>query len=130
VGRLTSYFAVRVEPAEGAVSQVTVSGEVDPATSDVLFDVLVRALSAARTTHVEVDLAEVTLLDASGIGVLLAARNRAHTAGKTLSVCAATGMPLRVLEVTGLLGSLHGKTAGEAPSERDGRHRRRRRLKA
>jgi len=118
---LTPYFAVRVEPTVDQVSQVTVWGEVDPATSNVLFEVLVRALSAGCNGHVRVDLEKVTLLDASGIGVLLAAQNRAHSAGKVLSICAATGMPLRVLEVTGVLGRLHGKSAGEGLDDQDQR---------
>lgn len=114
-------FEVRVESTVDNVTRMTVSGEVDPDTSEMLFEVLVGVLSVEDTTHVEVDLAWVTLLDASGIGVLLAARNRADTAGKVLSVCAATGLPLQVLEITGVLGRLHGKSAGERRDWRRGR---------
>jgi anti-sigma B factor antagonist len=82
---------------------VSVFGEVDVATSDVLFETLVDALADARTDRVEVDLSALTLLDASGVGVLLAAQNRARTNGKHLEVSGASGVPLRVLEITGVL---------------------------
>jgi anti-anti-sigma factor len=110
---LTPKFDVHVEPTVDNVTRVAVRGEIDTATSDVLFEALIGALSVDRSKHVKVDLADVTALDASGIGVLLAAQNRAHMAGKVLSVCAATGLPIRVLEVTGLLGRLHGKSDGQ-----------------
>ncbi len=111
VGRLTPCFEIRVEPTVNNRTRMTVSGDIDPATSEVLFGKIVDVLSAGDTRHVEVDLAAVTLLDASGIGVLLAAQHRADTAGKALSVCSATGLPLQVLEITGVLGRLHGKSA-------------------
>jgi anti-anti-sigma factor len=108
---LTPRFEIRVEPTVNRRTRMIVAGDIDPETSEMLFDELVDVLSAGDTRHVEVDLADVTLLDASGIGVLLAAQHRADTAGKALSICSATGLPLQVLEITGALGRLHGKPA-------------------
>lgn len=90
----------------GDVSHVTVSvwGEVDADTSEILFQILVSMLSVDAVRSVSVDLANVSFLAASGVGVLLAAQNRAGAAGKVLGACGATGMPLQVLEVTGVLG--------------------------
>ena len=62
-----------------------------------------------------VDLTGVTLLDASGIGVLLATQHRAHAAGKKLSVSGAAGIALQVLEVTGMHKRLHGESIDEDP---------------
>jgi anti-sigma B factor antagonist len=123
---LTAHFDVRVEPTVENVTRVTVWGEVDAATSEALFEALVSALSLDRTGHLAVDLANVTLLDASGIGVLLAAQNRAGMAGMTFSVHAAAGLPLEVLEITGLLGQLHGKSVGSSYDSRAEREPRRR----
>jgi anti-anti-sigma factor len=105
-------FEVRVESAVNNVARLIVSGEVDPRTSEMLFEELIFVLSAEGIRHVEVDLAGVTLLDASGIGVLLAAQNRADAADKVFSICRVSGLPLQVLEITGVLGRLHGKSAG------------------
>src|SRR3954453_18089145 len=107
------------------VSQVTVWGEVDPATSEMLFEFLVCTLSVVGVRHIAVDLANVTVLDASGIGGLVAVQNPAGAAGKMLSVCAATGVPLQVLEITGVLGRLHGKSTGEGRDPRRAQSRRR-----
>jgi len=105
-------FDVRIELTVTGLTRVTVRGEVDLETSAMLFEVLVCALSVGSIEHVEVDMTNVTLLDASGVGVLLAAQNRAQTAGKRLDVCAVTALPLQVLEITGVLGQLHAKSAG------------------
>lgn len=105
-----SYFDVRVESPLDDVIRIPVAGELDPATSDVLFHVLVTILATGGAERVDVDLTEVTLLDASGVGVLLAARNRAIARGRTLRVYGAAGLPLRVLEITGVLGLLGGKS--------------------
>jgi anti-anti-sigma factor len=112
---VTRRFDVRAELMIDDVTRVRVQGEVDPATSEILFEVLISALSVDGIRHVLVDLAGVTLLDASGIGVLLAAQHRAHTAGKELSVLGAAGIPLQVLEVTGVHKRLHNESFDEDP---------------
>jgi anti-sigma B factor antagonist len=77
---------------------VTISGEIDIATSRAMRDAL--AISAGPA-HLEVDLSAVTFMDASGIGVLLAARQRAVDGGGSLTLRA----PSRaVRRVTGILG--------------------------
>jgi stage II sporulation protein AA (anti-sigma F factor antagonist) len=106
---MISRFTVRAGPTIGGVIEVTVGGEIDPETSDMLFGALIAALSVDDVRHVAVDLAHVTFLDASGIGVLLAAQNRALAAGKMLRVCAVAALPLRVLEITGVLDRLYAK---------------------
>jgi stage II sporulation protein AA (anti-sigma F factor antagonist) len=119
---VTPRFEARAEPAADRVVRVPVTGEVDLATSDTLFHLLVAVLARDEIQRVEVDLADVTVLDASGIGVLLAARNRARTRGKELRVAGATGLPLTVLETTGVLDVLGGKTVdGSAAARRPGR---------
>jgi anti-anti-sigma factor len=116
-------FDVRPESMIDGVIRLTVCGEVDPATSETLFEVLICALSVDGSRHMVVDLANVTVLDASGVGVLLAAQHRAHTAGKELSVCAATGIPLQVLEVTGVLKRLQGTSIDDGPASWSVRNR-------
>jgi anti-anti-sigma factor len=113
---LASYFDVRIESPVGQVVRVPVVGVVDLESSDVFFQVLSSAVLVNWILRVEVDLTGVTLLDASGIGVLLAVRNQAHARGMALRAYGASGLPLRVLEITGVLGLLDGK--GDAPRQR------------
>jgi anti-anti-sigma factor len=77
---------------------VTISGEIDIATSRAMRDTLATGPAPA---HLEVDLSAVTFMDASGIGVLLAARQRAVDGGGSLTLRA----PSRaVRRLTGVLG--------------------------
>jgi anti-sigma B factor antagonist len=80
------------------IISVTISGEIDIATSPAMGD----ALAAGRgPAHMEVDMSAVTFMDASGIGVLLAARQRAVDGGGSLTVRAPSWA---VRRVTGILG--------------------------
>jgi anti-sigma B factor antagonist len=80
------------------VVSVTISGEIDIATSPAMGD----ALAAGRgPAHLEVDMSAVTFMDASGIGVLLAARQRAVDGWGSLTVRAPSWA---VRRVTGILG--------------------------
>ena len=109
-GWMTSGLDVRMVSRVDRLVRVAVSGVLDLVTSDALFDVLTGALTDGDTEHLEIDLGGLTLLDASGVGVLLAVRNRALRFGKTIRVCGAIGLPLQVLEITGVLGLLNAKT--------------------
>lgn len=66
------------------VGVVTISGDIDIATSAAMADTLTTALS--RGPHLEADLSAVTFMDASGIGVLLTVRAQAVAAGGSLTL--------------------------------------------
>jgi anti-sigma B factor antagonist len=81
------------------VVSVTISGEIDIATSPAMGD----ALAAGRgPAHLEVDMSAVTFMDASGIGVLLAARQRAVDGGGSLTLRAPSWAVRRVTAILGL----------------------------
>ena len=108
---MADYFAVRAQRAVDGVIRIPVIGAVDIATSEVLLQVVLGALRTAprHADLVEVDLTAVHLLDASGIKALLAAQTRARDLGLDLRVCGASGLPLEVLEIAGVLHRLGGK---------------------
>lgn len=81
------------------VVTVTITGEIDIATSQAMRDALA---SDSGPAHLEVDMSAVTFIDASGIGVLLAARQRAVDGGGSLTVRAPSWAVLRVSRVLGL----------------------------
>lgn len=81
------------------VLTVTISGEIDIATCRAMREALATGPGPA---HLEVDMSAVTFIDASGIGVLLAARREAMEAGGSLVLRAPSWAVLRVAGVLGL----------------------------
>ena len=81
------------------VVTVAISGEIDIATSQAMRDALTTGPGPA---HLEVNMSAVTFIDASGIGVLLAARQRAVDGGGSLTLRAPSWAVLRVTGVLGL----------------------------
>jgi anti-anti-sigma factor len=51
--------------------RLAVAGEIDILTADSLRDTLIRTLHRYRPVHIDVDLGEVTFMDASGASALL-----------------------------------------------------------
>ena len=81
------------------VVTVIISGDIDIATSQAMQDALVTVPGPA---HLEVDLSAVTFMDASGIGVLLAARQQAVGGGGSLILRAPSWAVRRLTGVLGL----------------------------
>jgi anti-sigma B factor antagonist len=81
------------------VVTVTISGEIDIATSRAMRDALATGPGPA---HLEVDMSAVTFMDASGIGVLLAARQQAVDGGGSLTLRTASWAVRRLTGVLGL----------------------------
>jgi len=82
-----------------SVVTLTISGEIDIATSRAMRDALATGPGPA---HLEVDMSAVTFIDASGIGVLLAARQRAVDSGGSLTLRAPSWAVRRLTGVLGL----------------------------
>lgn len=83
---------------------LTASGELDLATCPDLRSALAGARRGGASTVV-VDLGAVTFVDSSVLGVLVEA-HRALVPGQRMQVTGASGLPLRVLQLTGLDGVL------------------------
>jgi len=80
---------------------LTVDGEIDLSTSGQLDDAVVEALGQ-ETSHLTLDLAQVTFLDSSGLGVIVKALKRAKEAETSFDVVAANDRVLKVFKLTGL----------------------------
>jgi anti-sigma B factor antagonist len=104
---------MKVEFDEGELDPgvIVVSGEVDIHTAPRLRQAL-DALIVAGAWKVVVDLQGVDFIDSSGLRVLLTARRRLEPNGGTLSLVCTQPRVLKVLEITGLLGSfpIYGST--------------------
>jgi anti-anti-sigma factor len=93
------------------VVQIAVDGEIDLATTEQLQADLLDVISAGLAHRVEVDLAGVSFMDCTGLGVLVVARGAAARAGCSLQITRPQPVVRRILELTGLLAVL--TTAGQ-----------------
>ena len=83
------------------LSVVDVAGEVDVFSASVLAEQLTQLFDAGRRTVV-VDLTSVTFLDSTGLGTLVAARNRAEEEGGQLPIIGSGERVMRLFRITGL----------------------------
>ena len=79
-------------------ASVVFDGEIDIATAPAIRRFLLAAIRGGDV-HLAVDMSGVTFIDASGIGVLVAAANRARQAGGDLSLLAPSPQVRRLLDV-------------------------------
>jgi anti-anti-sigma factor len=87
---------------------VLAGGELDIAAVPAMREAIGTALmkiERGESRRLVIDLAHVTFMDAAGIGVLVGASNRARQMGRDVVLRDPTPAALRVLGLTGLLGS-------------------------
>jgi len=80
---------------------ITVSGEVDLATSPDLDDAIIAALDSGAGSLV-VDLTDVSFMDSSGLGVIVRGLKRCREADKDLDLVITNERVLKVFGITGL----------------------------
>jgi len=80
---------------------ITVSGEVDLATSPEL-DVAIIAAIDSGTPSVVIDLTDVSFMDSSGLGVIVRALKRCREAENDLDLVITNERVLKVFGITGL----------------------------
>jgi anti-anti-sigma factor len=85
---------------------VAAVGEIDIVTADRFAAALYNALDAGPEA-LDIDLGGVTIIDSTGISVLMAARVRALAAGCPVSIVAVQPFVRRVLGICGLLEALN-----------------------
>lgn len=84
---------------EGAVKLVRLSGPVDVSQALALRELLGAQIDGPGA-RVLVDLSEVTLIDSSGIGVMVSAHRRADGAGAAFALAGAGATVARVFSLT------------------------------
>ncbi|GIG60772.1 hypothetical protein Lfu02_51440 [Longispora fulva] len=95
-------FAVDVADLGGRQILVTVSGEIDYATAPDLRAAISEAIDTLNPTRIRVDLARVTLLDSTGIGILVVAYRISRQMGIDFSVYNQNALVDRVLTAVGV----------------------------
>lgn len=91
------------QPAESAVSVVSVDGEVDVHSAPQLRE-RVTAQLASDASAIVVDLTRVGFLDSTGLGALVSARTAAGEKGVALPIVCTSARILKLFTITGLDG--------------------------
>jgi anti-sigma B factor antagonist len=92
---------------DGDTVCIAAAGEIDMATAPKWRAVLLAAIEQPIPARdVRIDLAEVTFMDASGIGALISGREAARRRGLGFTVQNPQGVVLRVFEILGLTETL------------------------
>ncbi len=91
---------------QGDTIRVAPEGDIDSANAPLLREILRQVLETGDAAHVEVTMRDVTFLDSSGLGMLVAAQRAATAKGRTLMLREAGPVVRMVLEVTHLDGVL------------------------
>lgn len=94
-------LSVSTRTTDSGVVVVEVDGEVDVYTAPTLRQHL-RDASTGSAPRVVVDMARVTFLDSTGLGVLVGAMGRVREADGTLHLVVSSDHILKVLRITGL----------------------------
>lgn len=84
---------------EGAVTVVHLHGPIDVSRSMELRELLGAKIDSA-SARVLLDLSDVSLIDSSGIGILVTAHRRADGQGARFALAGAAGTVARVFEMT------------------------------
>jgi anti-anti-sigma factor len=94
---------------QGGVKVVHLHGPIDVSRAMELRDLLGAQIDSAAA-RVLLDLSDVTLIDSSGIGILVTAHRRADGQGARFALAGATGTVARVFEMTrtNKLLAIHG----------------------
>jgi anti-anti-sigma factor len=92
-----------IERARRGVVIVSVTGELDAYTAPKIRGGIRAAMTAPDTSQVQVDLADVSFMDSSGVNALIRCRAEAEPRGILLVVANPQPQPLKVLDILGLI---------------------------
>lgn len=102
-------YSISESEQEGLV-RLALAGEIDLAATSAVREHVVSALKA-DSAGIVIDLAAVTFLDSSGIGVLLESRRLTIEAGRAFQAVNPQGSVASVLDLTGVRAYLAGDAA-------------------
>ena len=97
---MQNQFRVEVKD-EGRASVISLTGELDLASSGSLDEQLVRVIGSG-TEQVIVDLRELEFMDSTGLGTLVRAHQRAEEAGQRFALIRGPQQVQRLLSLTGV----------------------------
>lgn len=84
----------------GKAAIIVVRGELDVASADETLGAIIRAISETSYDRVLMDLADVTFMDAAGLGAVISARRSANGVGISLDLVTPSEAVSRLLRLT------------------------------
>jgi anti-anti-sigma factor len=106
------HLVVQVVPRSGGRVCVIGHGEIDMTSVGALADTVTTVLAQESPSHIEVNLAEVTFMDSSGVNALVACRAAAERVGCRITVSHPQPPVRRILGITGL-AAVFGLTSSQ-----------------
>jgi anti-anti-sigma factor len=100
-------FTIREASGEG-VARLAIGGDVDLGVLKTIREAVNRLLTDGTISSLVMDLEDVTFIDSSGLGMLVASKRQAIDLAKDFRVTGATGQAAEVIEATGLTAYLLG----------------------
>jgi anti-sigma B factor antagonist len=91
----------RITVSDG-VCLIKLGGEIDFANAEQMADWLLKAIDDSKASQIDIDLAQVSLVDSSGIGCLMVAHRHAGLKGAVLRVINPMPQVTRVFKATGV----------------------------
>lgn len=91
-----------LQPADEGQVVLILRGEIDISVADDISEAVALALSWPDCHTLEVDLSEVGFIDSTGLGALIAARNKATSISKAFRVRSPSDRVQRVFDISGL----------------------------
>ena len=101
-GAATQQFDVAVWHRDDQSATVVLSGELDLGSAPILRECLAE-LANVGTINLEIDLANLTFLDSTGISLLVTDFKRSTALGGSFMVRNVSPQAMRVLEISGLV---------------------------
>src|SRR5262245_20579782 len=93
---------IKILNSQPRSQELAISGEIDLAVADELFQAANAALAGDACDELVLDLSEVSFIDSTGLGTLVAIRNATLDRAVTLRLRDATPPVRRLLEITNL----------------------------
>ncbi|SCF28079.1 STAS domain-containing protein [Micromonospora saelicesensis] len=98
----------------GAATRIRLGGEMDLATSGLVHDAVIAALASEAVRDVILDVADLTFIDSTGMGTLVACQRAVAVRGGALRLENLAPVVRRQLFAAGLLGLLGAGTEDQA----------------
>ena len=93
---------IKIVHTQPSCAELAISGEVDMAVADELLRAATAALRDCSCDDLVLDLSEVTFIDSSGLGTLVAIRNATQDRAVTLHLRGAAPPVRRLMKITNL----------------------------
>ena len=93
---------IKIVSSQPRSTELVISGEIDLAVADELLETANAALAGSTCDELVLDLSEVSFIDSTGLGTLVAIRNATLDQAVTLRLRDATPPVRRLLKITNL----------------------------